>query len=166
LSGEQRFEKRWMMKLGVTNMSLRLASMAAVMTLVCAGLAARGDALPKPAPMPSTQPTTSPTEELFYTIERTTVPGTRIWSMGCKGDMWVYGTSESVGDGAGMKIYVPAGGETNFLCSYDTGTHSKAREPNVTGGIHRKRLCGLVDEGLRVYYLGFPSRHGTWRTGT
>jgi len=83
---------------------------------------------PKPAPLPSLHPTVPPGEKMFYDLERDLVPGVRVWSMNCKGDMWVYGTSESVGDGAALRIYVPADGETGMLCSYDTGVQNDFKD--------------------------------------
>ncbi len=107
-----------------------------LMTIISAGLfpftSAGGYELPKPAPMPTLAPTVPEGESQFYALERALIPGWRIWSMGCKGDMWVYGTSQSVGDGAGMIVYVPAGGEVNAMCAYDTSVRADPKIPSRT----------------------------------
>ena len=78
--------------------------------------------LPAPAPAPLTRPTVPDGEKLFYQPFRTVIPGTRIWTQWSVGGIWHYNTTQSVGDGAGMMVYAPAGVEKlGWLCSMDTG---------------------------------------------
>ena len=105
--------------------------------------------LPNPAPMPSLQPTVPPGEKMFYEVWRAQIPGCRTWAMGVSGDMWVYGTSQSVGDGAGMYVYVPAAGKIAPLCSYDTGCNLGA---DAKG--NRVITAGPEYKGLSLWFKG------------
>jgi lysophospholipase L1-like esterase len=79
--------------------------------------------LPKPAPLPS--PPTLPAGEKQFLAYGGNAPGVRIWAPPAKGSMWHYGTTQSVGDGAGMYVYAPAGETTSYLCAYDTGVRKE-----------------------------------------
>jgi hypothetical protein len=78
--------------------------------------------LPVPAPPPSLQPFVPVGEKPFFWGCTQIIPGTRVWTQWLNGDIWHYNTRQSVGDGAGMTIYAPAGAEkVGWLCSMDTG---------------------------------------------
>ena len=79
--------------------------------------------LPKPVPLPRTS--TLPAGEKPFLAYGGNAPGVRIWAPPAKGSMWHFGTTQSVGDGAGMYIYAPAGTPDGYLCAYDTGVRKE-----------------------------------------
>lgn len=58
-------------------------------------------------------------------------PGTRMWVQNMRGNIWHYGTTQSVGDGTGMYVYAPAGRPVGVLCAYDTGVVRKEVEGKI-----------------------------------
>jgi len=135
-------------------------------------LMAAAEALPTPAPMPALQPTVLPGEKLFYDSWRDVVPGTRCWVMGCGApgaDFWCYGTSQSVGDGAGMLLYAPVGVKVKPLCSYDTGANlgtDRVGKPIINAGPEYKGLClwfkGDGSDAQAVITTGYGGDPKTW----
>lgn len=133
--------------------------------------AAEPDARPVPAPMPALTPTVAAGEKPFYDSWREVVPGTRCWVMGSGApgaDFWCYGTSQSVGDGAGMILYAPAGAKVKPLCCYDTGANlatDRAGKPIVNAGPEYKGLSlWIKGDGsdaqavITTDYSGNPTR--------
>jgi lysophospholipase L1-like esterase len=66
-----------------------------------------------------------------------TSPGVRVWDQWSSGRIWNYGTTESVGDGAGMIIYAPPDAKGRVI-AYDIGVKVEAdadRNPTNWQGV-------------------------------
>jgi lysophospholipase L1-like esterase len=105
-----------------------------------------------PAPLPALTPTVAAGEKAFYDAGRAVAPGMRCWVMGCGepgADFWCYGTSQSVGDGAGLLLFAPAGAKVKPLCCYDTGL-------NLATGRDGKTIINAGPEyrGLSLWIRG------------
>ncbi len=116
-------------------MTPRYIVAAAAFLLVAAGAAGAADNAQPPATAPAlnTEPFVPEGEKAFYPDFMNVIPGTRIWCQWLSGDIWHYNTTQSVGDGAGMIVYAPAGSEkVGWLCSMDTGIQpEKDKDGNV-----------------------------------
>jgi|GEM_PF-1160171 len=89
--------------------------------IATSGWKPQGFVLPKPAPPPTVHPFVPNGEKPFYEPFITIVPGTRHWVLWRDGDLRHYNTTQSVGDGSGMYVYLPAGAKSGWLTAYDTG---------------------------------------------
>jgi lysophospholipase L1-like esterase len=125
--------------------TLKLIVACTLLAVMAAG--ARGseaNALPKPVPAPTIQPFVPVGEKLFYELSNTVIPGTRHWVMWQDGGLMHYNTTQSVGDGSAMYVYLPAGAKSGWLTAYDTGVQPvKNKEGQVTRDDLRqyKGLC-------------------------
>lgn len=119
----------------------RLTLMAALWiaaTAACASSAgAAGGAgvdLPKPVPPPTWDPPVPQGEKTLFPGYFAGCPGARIWVQWLpSSDIWHYGTTQSVGDGAGMYVWLPPRGKPGFLCSMDTGVQEVKQGDKVIG---------------------------------
>lgn len=128
-------------------MSVPILSMMLERILVWQLLAALGSEagmLPTPVPPPPLQTYVPAGEKLFYDLTTTVIPGTRHWAIWKDGGLEHYNTTQSVGDGSGMYIYLPAGARSGWLTAYDTGVQPvKDKEGRVQQDPFRqyKGLC-------------------------
>lgn len=106
--------------------SIRIVIFLMVILPGVAAFAADTYTLPPPAPVPVLP--VIPAWEKPLLIGDGLSPGTRMWVQNMNGTLWHYGTTQSVGNGAGMYVYAPAGGPTGFLCAYDIGVRDEFKE--------------------------------------
>ena len=85
--------------------------------------------LPTPAPLPMSLPI--PSWEKNFLLGDGLVPGKRMWVQNMLGNIWHYGTTQSVGGGTGMYVYAPPGGPSGYLCAYDTGVVREEKNGKV-----------------------------------
>jgi len=78
-----------------------LAFLAALALCLPASAAAAESALPPPVPPPK-GPAPVPEGERQFMLWEDVAPGVRIWCQNLHGDLWHFGTTQSVGDGAGI----------------------------------------------------------------
>jgi lysophospholipase L1-like esterase len=109
---------------------LKLKLMAIVATtVILVGVTASSNesyTLPMRAPLPKIP--TVPAGEKPFLIYGGIVPGIRMWAPPTRAAIWHYGTTQSVGDGAGMYVYAPAGKPAGFLCAYDTAVQGDFKD--------------------------------------
>lgn len=110
---------------------------AALLALAALPAPGQNGLAPKPAPEPSTRPFVPEGEKPFFDDLRNAIPGTRIWVQWLDNKkIWHYNTTQSVGDGAAMTVYVGPtqnAKQIGWLCSMDTGVQPvKDKEGKVT----------------------------------
>ncbi|HUV38333.1 MAG TPA: SGNH/GDSL hydrolase family protein, partial [Planctomycetota bacterium] len=103
-----------------------------VLAGLCAAAAAQDFVLPAPAKTPPWNPFVPEGEKSLYPVYMHGCPGARMWVQWLHtADVWHYGTTQSVGDGAGMYVWLPAKGKPGFLCSMDTGVQASQKDGKV-----------------------------------
>lgn len=126
--------------------------------------------LPVPATMPATQPFVPEWESSFFAATgsgsyKHYVPGARIWRNWLDGNVWHYGTTQSVGDGAAMYVYSPAGDKPGWLWCEDTGAGVVKDKDGKVLSNPMKDYKGLSvwikgdgSDGQAVFSVGYPFR--------
>jgi hypothetical protein len=89
--------------------------------------------LPTPAKTPAWNPEVPNGEKTLFPGYFAGCPGARIWVQWLHSDIGHYGTTQSVGDGAGMYVWLPPKGRPGFLCSMDTGVQEVKQGDKVVG---------------------------------
>ena len=105
------------------------------MRLACAFLVLLASvAIADPLPTPTTQPVIPDGEKPWYDGYRGAIASARHWVVFKEGSLQVFDTSESAGDGAAMRLYLPANAaKSGWLTGYDTGCQpTKDKDGNVT----------------------------------
>lgn len=134
--------------------------------------AAQEPAAPKLATMPASQPFVPEGEYPVHSrypmfLYMAAVPGAGVSWDWDKGTIWHYGTTQSVGDGAGMYVYAPAG-KVGWLSArdtlsgvvndYDAQLNDVKRKVDLTNDY--KGLCvwikGDGSDNKAVFSVGFP----------
>lgn len=100
-----------------------------ILTFLLIGTVAYPDTfnLQEPLPLPKRVPLQKGEKRILLGDDL--VPGVRMWVQNMVGSIWHYGTSQSVGGGAGMYLHVPAGSSpSGYVCAYDVGVQGDFKE--------------------------------------
>jgi len=109
-----------------------LTAVALVVLSAALSAAEAESGLPTPVTTPAATPFVPEGERSFYPGYMHTTPGARIWVQNLHGDLWHYGTTQSVGDGTGMYVWLGPKGKPGFMCSMDTGVVRQEKDGKVT----------------------------------
>lgn len=118
----------------------------------------------KPAPDPSTQPVRNEGEKPYEGYYQRAIPGSRHWVFWRDGDIKLFNTTESAGDGSAIKLYLPAGStKAGYMIAYDIGVQPVKKGDVVVGDDFKdyKGIClwmkGDGSDGAAVFSTSYAT---------